>query len=63
MSIAEKTHYQVFKVLQCLPGPAPRDNRHFFTKIYWSSILTEIVSQTRIGAVIDMVKFHIPQVE
>ena len=36
---------------------APSENSYFFTKNCWSSILTEIVSQTHIGVVIDVVKF------
>ena len=38
------------------------ENRYFFTKNFWSSILSEIVSHTHIGVVIDVVKFQIPQV-
>ena len=30
------------------------ENRYFFTKNFWSSILSEIVSQTHIGVVIHM---------
>ena len=41
---------------------APSENRYFFTKNFWSSILSEIVSHTHIGAVIHVLKFHIPQV-
>ena len=60
---SEKTHNQVFMVLTFSTGThAPFDNRYFFTKNFWSSILSEIVSQSHIGVVIDVVKFHIPQV-
>ena len=38
---------------------APSENRYFFTKNTWSSILSEIVSQPHIGAVNDVVKFQI----
>ena len=61
-SVAEKTHNQVFWVLQFLPGPHLGKIAIFFTKNFWSLILSEIVSQTHIGAVIDVVKFQIPQV-
>ena len=45
-----------------LPISAPRENRYFFTKNFWSSILSEIVSQTHMGVVFDVVKFQIHQV-
>ena len=41
---------------------APSENRCYFTKNFWSSILPEIVSQAHIGAVIHVLKFHILQV-
>ena len=40
----------------------PRENRYFFTKKTWFSILTQIVSQTDVEAVIDQVKLQILQV-
>ena len=36
--------------------PISSENRYCFTKNFWSLILSEIVSQTHIGVVIDMVK-------
>ena len=41
---------------------APSENRYFFTKNFWSLILSVIVSQTHIGVVIEVVKFQILQV-
>ena len=63
MSVAEKTHNQVLRVLTFSTGTeAPSENRYFFTKLFWSLILSEIVSQTHIGVIIDVVKFQILQV-
>ena len=64
MSIAEKTHNQVFRVLAFSTGTRLGKIAIFslksfglFTKNFRSSILSEIVSQTHIGVVIDVVKF------
>ena len=46
----------------CSSDLGPSENRYFFTKKFWSSILSEIVSQTHVGVVIDVVNFQIPQV-
>ena len=62
MAVAEKTHNQVLRVFDVLDRYAPSKNRNFFTKNFWSLILSEIVSQTHIGVVIDVVKFQILQV-
>ena len=49
-------------VQTCALPISPREVRYFFTKNFWSLILSEIVSQTHFGVVIDVVKFQIPQV-
>ena len=50
-----------FQGFASFASSAPSKNRYFFTEKFWSSILFEIVSQTHIGVVIDVVKFHILQ--
>ena len=62
MSIAKKTHNQVFRVLQVLPAPRLGKIASFSLKTFGLRFLTEIVSRTHVGVVIDVVQFHIPQV-
>ena len=62
MLVGEETPNPGFRVLTFSTGTRLSKNQYFFTKKSWSSILSEIVSQSHIGVVIDVVNFHILQV-